>query len=236
MSIICVISARGNSQGLQNKNIKPLLGKPLIVWSIEQALETPEIDHIFVSTDSTKIADIAANSGAKVPFIRPPDLSTSTVGKFAVWKHALEECEKILDSVIECYVDLDCTNPLRDSSDVSATIEQYRKAKKEREVDAVFSVCDARKNPYFNMVEYDSEKKLKISKELSDRVVRRQDAPAVFEHVASIYVLDPAFIKRGHNLLEGITEGYDIGVEKSFDVDSEFDFEIIEFLMNKRNT
>lgn len=235
MTVICVISARGNSQGLKNKNIKPLLGKPLITWTIEHALGTKEIDHVYVSTDSKEIAEIAQNSGAIVPFLRPAELSNSDIGKFYVWKHALEEIEEILSDDIEIFVDLDCTNPLRTSEDISNAINLYRSYENSESLDAVFSVCEARKNPYFNLVEYDAEGSLEISKKLPSRIVRRQDAPNVFEHVASIYILKPEFVRNSTNLLEGKTKGYDIGIEKSFDVDSELDFQIIEYLIKQRS-
>jgi CMP-N-acetylneuraminic acid synthetase len=75
---------------------------------------------------------------------------------------------------------------------------------------------------------------LRICKSLPAPIVRRQDAPAVFEHVASVYVLDPEYLRRGTGLLSGRTQGYDIGSAKSLDVDSEFDFELIEYLMRKK--
>ncbi len=152
MTVLCVIGARGGSQGLPGKNMKQLLGSPLIKWTIDAAIATPEIDRVVVSTDSKEIASIAMNAGAEVPFIRPEKLSGSKVGKFDVWKHALQFCENFYNEKYEVFVDLDCTNPLRDESDISNVIEQLV-ASKERGVDAVFSVCEARKNPYFNMLE-----------------------------------------------------------------------------------
>ena len=148
MTTLCVIGARGGSQGLPGKNIRPLLEKPLIVWSIEQAQSTPEIDRVVVSTDSDTIAEVARAAGADVPFTRPAALSGPTVGKFQVWQHALGACEEIFRETYDTFVDLDCTNPLRDVSDISAAIAQFR-AGRSRSVDAVFSVCEARKNPYF---------------------------------------------------------------------------------------
>jgi len=233
MTTLCVISSRGGSRGLQNKNIRPMLGKPLITWSIEQALRTPEIDRVVVSTDSEAIAEVARDSGAKTPFLRPAHLATPEAGKWDVFKHALDACEKHYGETYEMYVDLDCTNPLREISDISACIAQFCKRRTEG-VEGIFSICPARKNPYFNMLEAAASGALKISKELPDTVVRRQDAPAVYEHVASIYVLAPEYIRRVGYLLDGHTEGYDIGIEKSFDVDSEFDFLLIEFLMNRK--
>jgi CMP-N,N'-diacetyllegionaminic acid synthase len=229
MNITCVIGARGGSKGLAGKNIRSMLGKPLIAWSIEQALACPEITRVVVSTDSTAIADVARAYGADVPFIRPVELANDTAGKWQVWQHALQACDQHYNEPIDLYVDLDCTNPLRDVSDISNAIAQYRASK----LDAVFSVCEARKNPYFNMLEIEHGT-LRICKSLPAPIVRRQDAPAVFEHVASVYVLDPEYLRRGTGLLSGRTQGYDIGSAKSLDVDSEFDFELIEYLMRKK--
>ncbi len=234
MSILCVIGARGGSEGLPGKNIRPVLGKPLIVWSIEQALRVKLIDRLIVSTDSPGIARIAQNAGADVPFLRPPALAAPDVGKFQVWKHALQAAEEYYDKRFDVLVDLDCTNPLRDPFDIERAIEQYFSIRTTREVDAVFSVCRARKNPYFNIVEKDEQGAMKISKSLKERIVCRQGAPDVYDHVASIYVLDREYVKKANYLFDGHAEGYDIGVEKSFDIDSELDAKIVEFLMKEK--
>lgn len=236
MAGLCVISARGGSQGVPGKNIRPLLGKPLIAWSIEQALAAPDVDHVVVSTDSPAIAEAARAAGADVPFMRPAELSTSAAGKFGVWQHAIRACEEHYGRTFEFFLDLDCTNPLRDVDDITKAVAQFRAARS-RGVDAVFSTCEARKNPYFNVVEYDENGFLTICKKGKDGqwIVRRQDAPPVFEHVASIYVLDPNYLKSdARNLLDGRTEGYLIAPEKVFDLDSELDFELIEFFLRKK--
>ena len=233
MKGLCVISARGGSQGLPGKNIRILLGKPLIVWSIEHALSAPEVDHVVVSTDSDRIAAVAEAAGALVPFRRPAALASSEAGKFQVWQHALRACEAHFGEEFDFYLDLDCTNPLRDVEDISRAIAQFRAARAQG-FDAVFSVCESRKNPYFNMLEVENGV-LRMCKSMPDTVVRRQDAPLVLDHVGSIYVLNPAFLKsRAGHLLEGRTIGYDIGRDKSFDVDSALDFDRIEFLMRRK--
>lgn len=231
MNITCVIGARGGSQGVPGKNIRPLLGKPLIAWSIEQALSCSLIRRVVVSTDSEAIADVARSFGGEVPFIRPPELATSTAGKWAVWQHALDACDAHYEGEpIDTFVDLDCTSPLRQVEDIEAAIEQFRASPR---ADAVFTVCEARKNPYFNMLEEENGR-LRICKELPIPIVRRQDAPPVFEHVASIYVLSPDYLRSGTGLLSGFTQGYDIGPERSLDIDTELDFELVEYLMRKR--
>ena len=182
-----------------------------------------------VSTDSPLIADVAREYGAQVPFMRPAELANDAAGKWQVWQHALLACEEHYKQPMDLFVDLDCTSPLRDVEDISKAIAQFRASR----MDAVFSICDAAKNPYFNMLE-EEDGILRICKTLPKPIVRRQDAPKVYTHVASIYVLSPEYLRRGTGLLSGRTQGYDIGADKSLDVDSQFDFELIEYLMAKR--
>jgi CMP-N,N'-diacetyllegionaminic acid synthase len=229
MNVTCVIGARGGSKGLAGKNIRPLLGKPMIAWSIEQALACPEINRVVVSTDSPEIAEVSKRFGAQVPFLRPAELASDAAGKWEVWQHALNACETYYKEPIDLFVDLDCTSPLREVSDISKAIAQFRTSG----MDAVFSICEAAKNPYFNMLEEENGV-LRICKTLPKPIVRRQDAPKVYTHVASIYVLSPDYLRCGTGLLSGRTQGYDIGADKSLDVDSQFDFELIEYLMKKR--
>jgi CMP-N-acetylneuraminic acid synthetase len=232
MNITCVIGARGGSQGVPGKNIRPLLGKPLIAWSIEQALACPRIRRVVVSTDSPAIAEVARAHGAEVPYMRPAELATSTAGKWEVWQHALQACDAhYAGEPVDLFVDLDCTSPLREVEDISRAIEQFERSPG---VDAVFSVCEARKNPYFNMLEAEEDGRLRICKALPKPLVRRQDAPQVLEHVASVYVLSPAYLRRGTGLLSGRTQGYLMAPERSLDIDCEFDFELVEYLMRKR--
>ena len=234
MSKLCVIGARGGSQGLPNKNIKKLLGIPLIEWSIKPALMIEEIDHAAVSTDSEEIAKISKNAGADVPFLRPKELAEPDVGKFDVFKYSLNAFEKFYNQSFSTYIDLDCTNPLRDLDDIKNCIQLFNK-EKNNGIDGVFTTCNARKNPYFNLLEKNQRGYLEISKPLKQKILSRQKAPVVYEHVACIYVLSAEYVRISSHLLDGNMIGYDIGQRKSYDIDSEHDFEIIEFLMNQKN-
>ncbi len=218
---------------MPGKNIRPLLGKPVIAWAIENALNTTEIDRVVVSTDSPVIADTARFYGAEVPFQRPAELAQSDTGKFQVWQHALAACEQYYGESYELYVDIDCTNPLIEQADISNAIAQFRKGRT-RGVDAVFTVAHARRNPYFNLVEPDEFGALKMSKSHGGTVLARQKAPAVFEHVAGVYVLSPAYLRHATHLLDGHAEGYEVPEDKALDIDSEVDFLLIEFLMKRR--
>lgn len=229
MSIVCFICARGGSKGLPNKNIMNLHGKPLIAWSIEQAKSIQIIDEVVVSTDCQNIANIAMEYGANIHFMRPPHLSNDQSGKWEVWQHALNEYEQIKKKKVDIFLDLDCTSPLRLTSDINKAIDLYKGSN----VDAVFSVCEAKKNPYFNMVEYNSGY-LELSKKLDTKIVRRQDAPKVYEHAASIYLLSPSFLKKSSGLLSGKAVGYEMPYERCIDIDSSFDYELVELLMQTK--
>jgi CMP-N-acetylneuraminic acid synthetase len=175
---------------------------------------------------------VARAHGAEVPFVRPAELATSTAGKWEVWQQALQACDAhYAGEPVDLFVDLDCTSPLREVDDISRAIEQFERSPG---VDAVFSVCEARKNPYFNMLEVEEDGRLRICKALPKPLVRRQDAPQVLEHVASVYVLSPAYLRRGTGLLSGRTQGYLMAPERGLDIDCEFDFELVEYLMRKR--
>jgi len=234
--ILCVIGARGGSQGVPGKNIRSLLGKPVIAWAIQKALAVPGIDRVVISTDSEQIAEVARAAGAEVPFIRPAELASSDSGKFQVWQHALETCEQLAGTAYDLYVDIDCTNPLLELDDIVGAIERFRLLHREgRNPDAVFTVSEARRNPYFNLVEPDAEGVLKMSKSLGEgTVLARQRAPTVFEHVAGTYVLSTRYVKAANHLLDGRAFGYQIPPERAFDIDSELDFSIIEFLLKRQ--
>ena len=135
MSFLAFIPARSGSIGIKNKNLVKIHNKELIYWTINVAKQCKFIKKIIVSTDSKKIAEIAIKYGADVPFIRPKELSSNHTGKWIVWKHALENIEKIYQEQVSIYVDLDCTSPLRDVDDIYRAIDQYKSSK----VDAVFT-------------------------------------------------------------------------------------------------
>jgi len=89
MKILCVIPARGGSKRIPKKNIKDFLGKPIIAYSIQTALECGLFDEVIVSTDCDHIATVAMKCGAKVPFMRPPKVSSDTATTAEVLLHAL---------------------------------------------------------------------------------------------------------------------------------------------------
>ena len=110
MDVVAFIFARGGSKGLPGKNIRPLAGKPLIAWAIEQARAVSSIRRIIVSTDSNEIASIATEYGAEVPFMRPKNLAKDTTGMAEVMIHAITKLQS-MKYEFDIFVNRDCTVP-----------------------------------------------------------------------------------------------------------------------------
>ena len=148
MRNLCSIGMRGGSKGVKNKNLKKINGKPLLAYTIEQALESKLFEHIVVTTDSREIQEESINYGAESWFLRPDELATDTSGKIPVIQHVLGESEKYYKKTFDVIFDLDVTAPLRRAEDI---LGAYKKLIDE-DGDNVISVCESRKNPYFNMI------------------------------------------------------------------------------------
>ena len=229
--IVGHIGLRKGSKGLPGKNWKEICGKPLYMWSLEQLIESAVIDAIVVSTDDDKIyRDAVLKNRVLDTGLRCEQLAGDEVSKWAVWQNSLEKAEERVGS-ITAMVDLDCTNPLRSLEDIEEAVDLFDR----EEADLVMSCCEARKNPYFNLVEYDEEGYLRVSKTIEGAsVVARQAAPTVLEHIASTYVVSPNYLRRNDFLFGGKVIPYLMDPSKSFDIDSSLDFEIVEFLLRKK--
>ncbi len=223
------IGARKGSKGVPGKNFRMIGGKPLIDWSLDQLLASPRVDAVVVSTDDAAIYDHAVARGALPIGLRPAHLATDGAGKWGVWQHALDSAEAQTGPV-EAFLDLDCTSPLRLAGDIDAALDLFRAARP----DMVMSCCEARKNPYFNLVEPDATGALHVSKPLPGGVVARQQAPVVYEHAASTYVVAPDYLRRAAGLYEGRVIPYLMPPERCIDIDSPFDFRLVEFLLRDR--
>ena len=227
--IIGHIGARAGSKGVPGKNFRDLHGKPLIDWSLDQLFANPRVDHVVVSTDSPEMYEHGLKRGALDIGLRPAHLATDTAAKWHVWQHALAEAEK-LTGPADAFLDLDCTSPLRPDRAIGEALDLFFAERP----DMVMSCCEARKNPYFNLVEPDETGALHVSKPLPGGVVARQQAPMVYEHAASTYVVAPAYLHRAKSLFEGRVIPYLMEPEDCVDIDTPFDFKLVEFLMSER--
>ena len=229
--ILCSICARGGSKGVKNKNTRELLGKSLITYTIEQAKETGLFEHIVISSDSDEILNIAKAHGADVFFKRPEKLASDTAGKLDVIRHAFLESENFYNTIFDYHIDLDATSPLRDVEDITNAFNQFIKD----DNDILITGANARRSPYFNLVEVADSGRVSLSKTIEKQIFRRQDAPKCFDMNASIYIwkrealisYDTIFVKK--------TGLYVMPEKRSQDIDSELDFKIVELLMREKN-
>lgn len=220
---VATICARGGSKGLPGKNLRDFLGKPLIVHTIEQALACAEIDKVYVSTDSTAIAEVARSAGAEVPFMRPAELAQDSSPKLPVLAHLLTLIDSS-EARVSRLVDLQPTSPLRTSDDISAALALDPQA------ELVVSVTEASGNPYFNLVEAGQGGYLHLSK--ANGATRRQDAPNAYTLNGAIYVWQPAALLRA--AVQGMWSAraipYIMPSWQSVDIDVLEDFEYAEWL------
>ena len=217
--IIAIIPARGGSKGIPKKNIMDFHGKPLIAWSILQALNTPEIDEVFVSSDSDEILNVARKYGANT-IKRPEEISGDTASSESAIKHAIDSLGYETDAVVM----LQATSPLRKSDDLSRAIRQFRG----ENWDSAFSgaILDD-----FLIWDKASDGSLKsFNYDYMDRG-RRQDREHQFVENGSFYIFRPSIISKGNRL------GGDIGIYimdfwQSFEIDTMDDLELVKILFD----
>lgn len=229
MNIIAAIFARGGSKGLPGKNIKLLNGKPLIAWAIEQALEVTNIKRVIVSTDSKEIVDISLQYGAEVPFLRPKELATDTSPEWLSWRHLLNYLKEKEGSLPDVMISLPTTSPLRIPGDIDNCINEIQKPN----TDVVITVSEARRSPYFNMVKEKGKGYFELFSSLPSTISRRQDSPPVYDMATIAYALKPSFILKHNSIFDGNVRAVVIPTERAIDIDTEFDFELAEYIMKK---
>jgi len=111
--VLAIIPARGGSKSLPRKNLAPFMGAPLITWSVEAALRSVRVTRTIVTTDDQEIADVSAEAGAEIPFIRPAELAEDHVRDLPVFEHALGWLRVNEGYVPDLVVQLRPTSPLR---------------------------------------------------------------------------------------------------------------------------
>ena len=222
---IAIIPARGGSKRLPNKNIMLLADKPLIVWTIEAALDSHCFDHVYVSTDSQDIAIIAQIAGAEVPYLRPDNLATDEAATNDVVEHLVEWVEKNVASVTKVTI-LQPTSPLRTAFHIKEAFSLYKKKK----ANAIVSVCEL-EHPYQFCNKLDPS--LSLDNFLNQKNNKRtQELERYYRLNGAIYLFDRGFVGKQSELYGPNSFAYIMNSRDSVDIDNEFDFEFANFLMN----
>lgn len=230
MRILFTICGRAGSKGFKNKNLKEMRGVPLAFYTlaaIKGYKEAHPEDEIMtaLNTDSEPLTDII-NGQKQIPVKlvpRRPELAGDIVPKVDVIRDTYLSCSFFTPDVI---IDLDITSPMRRVRDIENIISEYRK----NIYELVFSVVEARRSPYFNMVENKPDGYFR--KICESGYTARQQAPKSYEMNASIYAYSPVFLK---NEIQGTILDYKCGISVMedyliLDIDSEDDFRMMQKL------
>jgi len=228
--ILTLIPARAGSKRLPWKNIKDLRGKPLIAWTIEQALGSKYADNVMVSTDDKGIAETAVKYGALAPFLRPQELAGDKASSIDVALHSLEWFKQENGCFPEFIILLQPTSPLRAAEDIDKAFEMILF---DRNADAVVSITKALESPYSARVK---NPKGFIERFINDgkNFYRKQDLPAVYMPNGAVYICRTQALFKEKTFYPEKTLGYEMPRERSVDIDDIIDFQFAQFLLEER--
>ena len=221
--VLAIIPARGGSKGLPGKNLLEISGKPLIVWSIEQALKCAKITDTVVSTDSEQIAEVARAAGALVPFIRPDSLAADDTPTEPVMRHALDHMEGIgrnYDAVML----LQPTSPLRLHGTLDKAAAQFEK-------EICESLCGVVESHAF----FWSKNPVEANYDPANRP-RRQDLSEQarrYRETGSVYITSRDAFATYENRLAGTVTLFEMEQCEGLEIDSRTDFLMVEALMKE---
>lgn len=228
--VAAIITARGGSKGIPGKNIKPMAGKPMIVWTIEAAQQAKLLHSVFVSTEDATIADVCRERGVEVPFMRPPELATDTATHMEVLNYIMHALE-MRNELPEYLLTLQPTSPLRTAEDIDAAINLAV----QKSADAVIGVAEMERHPFLT-------KTIAQNGTLQDffhadlpRAGRRQDMPPAFAINGAIYVNRSAALRCDQTFFPPGAFAYIMPLERSIDVDTPLDFFLAEQLLKQRH-
>lgn len=220
--ILGIIPARSGSKGIKDKNIKPLLGEPLIKYTIDAALNSNMIDDLIVSTDSKKYANISKELGAKVPFLRDDYLASDEAKTSDVIIDILEKINEDYDY----FILLQPTSPLRDENHIKEAI----KLGVDSECDSVVSVCEVDHSPMI-MNTLDEDLSLFNFIKSSNR---RQDNEKFYRINGAIYISKVNHYKKTKDFYLENSKAYIMDRRDSIDIDDILDFQIAEAIMKSK--
>lgn len=229
--IVGAICARGGSKGVPRKNLRPLANIPLMAHTILCARACPVLKRVVVSTDDDEIAATARQWKVEVPFVRPAYLAQDDSPKWLVFRHLVSTLEQRDGQRIEVLVDLDTGVPMRTPADIENSVDLLLST----DADVVATAYEAERNPYFNMVEMHDG---------FARIVKQPDIPIACRQAApNVYSLSPAVCAMKRDVLWEVEHWSQAKLKilvlprsTAIDIDTEMDFEFVNFLMARTNS
>ncbi len=226
--VLAVVPARGGSKGIELKNLRPVLGVPMVARVGDCVKAVPAIDRAVVSTDHEEIAAVAEAAGLAAPFRRPEGLSGDRVGDADVLRHALEEMERLDGTTYDIVVMLQPTSPLRRPEHVAATIEKLVR----EDWDAVWTVSetDSKAHPLKQLTMNDGA--LGYYDPAGVQIVARQQLTPVYHRNGVAYAMTRECLIEQHSI-GGQRTGALLLPGHFVSIDTEFDIILAEFFMQR---
>lgn len=226
MHTVAVIPARGGSKGLKQKNIYPVSGKPLLAWTILQALASTTIERVFVTTDDHAIANVAVEYGAEV-IVRPPELSGDKASSESAILHAASVIERDYHIPLDIIVFLQATSPLRKPGDIDRAVELFL----QEGADSLISVTRADDLTLWESREGEWKS---VNFDYRNRGMR-QDRPTQFIENGSIYIFKPETLTAFGNRIGAKLSAYEMEFWQTWEIDTLEEADLIEYYFNKKH-
>ena len=222
-SIVAIIPARGGSKGIPRKNLVDICGKPLIAWSILQALNAKHVDSVWVTSDDEEILAVAESFGAR-PIRRPSEISDDKATSESAWLHALDAIE-VLGIEIELVVAMQATSPIRESSDIDSAIHILQS----QGFDTLMTVAEV--EDYFMWRISEDGVADSVNYDFMNRKRRQQIEKRYLEN-GSFYLFRPKHLRKTNNRLGGRIGMFKMSRYKMFQIDSPEDIQLCNAVMH----
>jgi len=228
MRLLCIIPARCGSKGIPYKNIIDIGGKPLIQYTIEIAKKLKDqgkVDELIVSTDCKEVADISEKLGAKVPFLRPRNLSDDKAKSIDYILHALNFYEGI-GQKYDAVIVLQPTSPLKTYNNVVGAIDVFN----EYQGDSLISTYKEETINNLIMYHKDKNQAIPLSKG-HNKGTRRQDHGAVYVRNGAIYITNTTYLKKRQRIISDVPLMYEMSKKNSINIDNYEDLDRVRELL-----
>lgn len=228
--ILAVIPARGGSKSVPRKNIAQIAGKPLIAYTVQEALKVSAITDLVVSTDDEEIGTVARSLGAQVPFLRPAELATDNAQSAPVLKHCLLHMEKFHSTHYDAVLMLQPTTPLRQAEHIEKAIQMMR----DSDCESVVSVVSVEGNHPFRMKRLVGDRLINYVEQGFEDMRPRQVLPAVYIRNGAIYLSRRDVVVKQDRIVGEYCLGFEMPPEESINIDDRLDFKMAEFMLRER--
>lgn len=227
--ILGIIPARGGSKGIPNKNIARLNNKPLIAYTIQEALKSQYLDDVILSTDSKDIAECSAKYGLNISSLRPKKLALDDTSSIDVIIYEVQKYESEHNITVDVIVLLQPTAPLRNSTDIDGAISKFIQLNS----DSMISVCKISSGHPSHIYYIDNDKLKPIFEEY--RVIqRRQELKPYFLRNGALYISKKSILLEQRSFIIDNLDLFIMPSERSINIDEPFDLDFADWIMKRQ--